>query len=425
MSAPPELSPAEQRRGRLCAIASHPFSMLYRMATVGTLATQALVTLGASATAVGAHAGLVSFATLIQLPSLRLLSRIEKRRLLLWTQVAGLVTGLPLVAFAWLAELDPGVAVPLALLSLALTTLALTSGSTAFWPLLHGFVPRSATARFFATLRSLWHLTLIGFFLASAWWLKEHPARFGALFAVAWVGGLVRALLLLAFPERPEDHVERPRDTFARLRTSPRLRRYLRGVTFDQIGYRALPPFAVLLLRREAGLSEAEVLGLTLSLYTGGLLALLPAGWLSDRFGSRPVLRASCWLRATVITGLAAAVLTCEGTTLLAVFCALFLGWAFLTSAFGVAEVKVLFELAGDGSPSGVIVTTIVIRSVVAGAVALAIGVGIDAALSAELPSLPLYVGVFLFLAALQAGAALPLARLDLAAQTPEAVSQA
>ena len=418
MSASIELSPAEQRRGRLCAIASHPFSMVYRMAIVGTLATQALVTLGASATAVGAHAGLVSFATLIQLPSLRLLSRIEKRQLLLWTQIAGLVTGLPLVAFGWLAGLDSGLAVPLALVSLALTTLALTSGSAAWWPLLHGFVPRSGTARFFAALRSLWHLTLIAFFLGSAWWLKEHPAHFGALFGVAWLCGLIRALTFLVFPERPEGHVEQPRDAFARMRSSPRLRRSLRGVTFDQIGYRALPPFAVLLLRREAGLSEAEVLGLTLSLYTGGLLALLPAGWLSDRVGPRPVLKASCWLRAAVVAGLAGSVLVCEGTSLLVVFCALFLAWAFLTSAFGVAEVKVLFQLAGDASPTGVIVTSVVIRSVVAGAVALAIGVGIDAALAAELlPNLSLYVGVFLVLATLQAGAALPLTRLDLAAE--------
>ena len=56
----------------------------------------------------------------------------------------------------------------------------------------------------------------------------------------------------------------------------------------------------------------------------------------------------SCWLRAAVVAGLAGSVLVCEGTSLLVVFCALFLAWAFLTSAFGHFHLPLIgdFELA-------------------------------------------------------------------------------
>ncbi|MGE4144154.1 MAG: MFS transporter [Planctomycetota bacterium] len=411
MSPPADhLTAAEQQRGRRLAYASHPFGMTYRTALVGDLATQALVTLGASARAVGAQAGLVGAAALVQLPALALLERTSKRRLLLSMQLVALLTALPLLAFDWLRGLGAALAVPVALATLALTTLALTAGSTAWWPLLHGFVPPERTGRFFAALRSLWHVMLIAFFLGCRAWLAEHPGGFGALFAVAWGCGLARVLLLLFFPERREQRVLGAGEAARHIRAAPALRRYLRGVTLNEVVYRALPPFTILLLRRDAGLSEAQVLALTLATFVGGFLALVPAGRLSDRFGAGPVLLATCVLRGALIAGLALAVATLQGAPLLAACASLFLGWSFLQSAFGVAEVKVLFALAGD-SPSGVIVVSVVFRSVVAGLCALGSGALLALLRDAGVPTLPLYVGFFLLLAALQALAALPLRR--------------
>jgi hypothetical protein len=408
--ADPPLEPQLQRRGRRLAVLSHPFSMTFRLAIVGGLATQALVTLGASAAAVGAQAGLVSFAALIQLPALRLLETTRKRSLLIATQVLALVAALPLVFFAYLSSLE-GLAVPAALVCLAGATLALTAGSAAWWPLLHGYVARSATGRFFAVLRSLWHVALIAFFLGSAWWLDHHPGDFGPLFGVAWVCGAIRVGLVVFFPERVERNVLSLREVAHKARKVAPFRSYLAGVTLNQIVFRALPPFTILLLRREAGLSEGETLWLTVATFTGGLLALFPAGRVADKVGVRPVLLATCLLRALLVLGLAGAALSFSGRPLLYAACGLFLTWAFLTSAFGVAEVKLLFSLAGESSPSGVIVISVVIRSVIAGLVALCVGFALDALITAGIAAIPVYVGFFVLAAGVQGCAALPFRR--------------
>jgi hypothetical protein len=406
------LSPRLQRRGRYLAIASHPFGMIQRMALVGDLATQALVTLGATPGLVGLQAAFAPFATLVQLPSLRAQGRWGKRRLLLGTQLLSLITGLPLIWFGTLAGLGVW-ALPVFMTSLAATIVLLVAGSTAWWPILHGFVPEARTGRFFAVLRSVWHVGLILYFLFSAWWLSAHPGQFGLLFGLAWGCGLVRAGMLLVFPERRDAEPPRPGPAWKRLLAPGPLRRYLVGVSLDTVVFRLLGPFAIVMLRREAGLTEAQTMITTLAVYGGGLVALYPAGRVVDKVGARSVLLASCGLRAVVVAGVGVLALVASPQVLLWGAGALFLVFALLGQAFGLAEVKVLFALVPGDSPSPYIVTSMVTRSVVASVVALAAGGSLELLLRAGIDPGLVYLGLFGALALIQAAAVIPFRGLE------------
>jgi MFS family permease len=395
-----------RRRGRWLAIASHPFSMIFRVAHLRDLATQALLTLGASEAVVGLHASFGSFSTLLQLPALSLMNRIGKRRLLLGTQVAALVAALPLLAYADLRELDPSVSTPLALISLALVVAALSVGSTAWWPLLHGFVTPHRTSRFFAVLRTGWHLSLIAYFVGSAWWVSANPASFGPLFMGAWLCGALRVALVWFFPERSETKPLRVRESLALLWERVPFRLYMIGVTLDLVVLHSVRPFTLVMLRRQVGLSEAETFSITLAFFVGGLVALYPAGRIADRFGARPVLIGTCLLRAVTIAGLAAATMGADDAVLPLVT-GLFFVFSLLNAAFGVAEVKTLFALAPKDSPSAVIVVAVVARNVVAGIAPLVVG-GTLQHLGATVAADTLYQGFFVMAAALQAATLLP-----------------
>lgn len=410
---PGELSTDDQRRGRRLALATHPFSMTYRMAFMGDLATQGLITLGASAGPVGLFTSLGSFAALTQLPGLRLVEKIGKKNLILATQGLALLFSLPLLWFAGLQSLGDPWGWRAALISLSVVTLALVCGSTAWWPLLHGYVPRTRTGRFFSVLRTIWHLALIAFFLGCTWWLARAPGRFAPLFAIAWVCGLLRIVILWRAPERPESKAHPIRELFATIyRTAP-LRRYVTGVTLDQAVFRCVPPFTILMLRSEANLGEHEVMIATVANFVGGMLALLPSGWLVDRLGPRPVLIWACVLRGLIVLGIGLAGFYLSGRDLILAAGGLIMLWSFLVSAFGVAEVKVLFGLAGEGNPTQLIVGSVVTRAVFAGVIALVLGVSLELLLEAQVAEpLSLYLGLFAVLAALQAGAVIPFRKL-------------
>lgn len=410
---PGELSAEDQRRGRRLALAAHPFSMTYRMAFMGDLATQGLITLGAGAGPVGLFTSLGSFAALAQLAGLRFVERIGKKNLIFVTQALALLVSLPLLWFGGLQSLGSPWGWQLALLSLSVVTLALVCGNTAWWPLLHGFVPRTRTGRFFSVLRTIWHLALIGFFLGCTWWLARAPGDFSPLFAIAWVCGLLRILLLWRAPERPESEAHPIRELFATIYRTAALRRYVAGVTLDQAVFRCVPPFTILMLRSEAKLEEHEVMIATVANFVGGMLALLPSGWLVDRLGPRPVLIWTSVLRGLIVLGIGLAGLTLAGRELILAAGGLIMLWSFLVSAFGVAEVKVLFELAGEGNPTQLIVGSVVTRAVFAGVIALILGVALEWLLALEVSEpLTLYLGLFAVLAAFQAGAVVPFRKL-------------
>jgi predicted MFS family arabinose efflux permease len=407
----PPLPPDVRARGRRLAIASHPAGMTYRTVYTEWVPTLALLGLGANEAVVGLQSAFEPLGHLLQLPVLRAVGRRSKRSLLLGGQALALVAGLPLLAYGWLHANAGPEAIAIALASLAATTAGLAVCDTVWFPLLRSYVEPERIGRFFGTLRSGWHLTLIAYFLAARGWIAAHPGSLAPLFAVGTAAGLLRIALVARLPERSERTGEpiRVRQALALLRTSPALRRYLAGVGGQGALWTGTIPFVIVLMRRVMGMSEAQVLFATVASYAGGLLSLYAWGRVVDRVGPARVFRwTSLGLAATVLALLAARE---PGPFAAAWITGFFFVAAVLRAGFGVADTHVLFQLAPDDAPASTIVVATVASYVARGLAPLAVGVALERALAAGTAPIAAYQTLFAASAALHALVFLPLRR--------------
>jgi len=414
----PPLGADDRRRGRRIAISSHPMGMTFAMVFGQHLPTLALVSLGASEAVIGLQ-GALRLGDVLQLPALRAVAVMSKRRILFLGQTFALLGALPLVAFPALVELQatrPELAPWLALVAFAWVTVGVEIGNAVWFPLLRAYIEPGGIGRFFGTLRSFWHLALIVYYLGAQLWLARHPGSFGVLFAVAWLCGLARLAFIVRMPERGEQTEAgiRAREAFALVRDDPRLRAYLVGATWATAVRVSVLPFAIVMMRREVGFSSADVLLTTVASFAGGLVSLYGWGHVVDRFGAEPVFRWTCLGLALLTAGLIA--VEGAGTGVLVGLVLFFFLHNVLVSGFGVADTHVLFRLAPADAPT----RTLVLASVVVGALSslapMLIGLGLERALASADSPLFVYHAFFAVAAVLQALAFLPLRGLDRAA---------
>jgi predicted MFS family arabinose efflux permease len=383
--------------------------MTFRTIFTEWVPTLALVGLGAKEAVVGLQSAFDPLGHLVQLVVLRSVGRVPMRRLLVLGQVVAVAGGVPLLAYASLAA-EPGPrAIAVVLASLAAATLGIAVCDTVWFPMLRSYVEPGQVGRFFGTLRSGWHLTLIAYFLGARFWLAQHPGRLAPLFAVGLAAGALRVLLVARLPERRDVTGEGAslRAALALLGTHPRLRHYLLGVGGQGALWTATIPFVIVLMRRVVGLSEADVLATTVATYAGGLVSLYPWGRVVDRVGPARVFR---WTSFGLAGALLSLLLFREpGPFAVAGLTAFFFAAAVLRSGFGVADTHVLFELAPEDAPASLIVVATAMTYLPRGVAPLAVGFLLDRLLAAGAAPLTTYHGLFVAAAALQALVFLPL----------------
>jgi Na+/melibiose symporter-like transporter len=403
------LSPDERARGRRLAIASHPAGMTFYMVFTTQLPTLALVHLGASETSVGLQNGFMYAFQLLQLPVLRAVGRYSKRNLLIAGQCFAMAGALPLLFFGRLETNDS--AVPLALLCFALVAVGLNVSQTVWFPLLRGYVEADRIGRFFGALRSFWHLALIVYYLGAQRWLVGHPGAFGELFFFGWLCGVVRIAVVRRLPERSERTGERirAREALALLRSDRELRAYLIGVTGSHAVRICITPFAIVMMVREVGFSEGDVIATTVAWYAGGLASLYLWGRLVDRVGPEPIFRWTSIGMGVLVLGLI--LVETPGTRALIGMIGFFFGISALQAGFGVANTHVLFGLAPPDAPARMIVVAQVTEYGVASAAPIAVGFALERWLEGSVAPLAIYHGFFAVAAVLVALAFLPLRR--------------
>jgi MFS family permease len=397
-----------QARGRRLAIASHPFGMSFQMVFTQSLPTLALLALGASETFVGLQSALVQGCLLLQLPTLRAVGRLPKRRILVGAHLVALLAATPLLGFRQLAHAEAGQGLALALGAFALVAAGISVSNTVWFPLLRSYVEPDRIGRFFGTLRTGWHLTLIFYFLGSQWWLARHPEDFAPLFGVAWLFGVLRVALISRLPEHSERTGERIRIRQAlALARDPRMRRYLAGVAWCTGIRVATLPFVIVMLRREVGFSDAAVIVTTVASFAGGLVSLYLWGRAVDRMGAAPVFRWCCLGMGALV--LALVFVSGAGTATLVAVVVFFFAHSVLAAGFGVADTHVLFRLTPAHAPSRALVLGAVSVGSVAGLTPLLAGGLLDVALEGAATRLDVYRAFFAGMACLQALAFLPL----------------
>src|SRR5262249_48345970 len=136
----------------------------------------------------------------------------------------------------------------------------------------------------------------------------------------------------------------RTRDVLGLLRHRALLRRYLAGMILCGAGRRASLPFAVVMMRRSMGLSDADVVLTTVASFAGGFASLYGWGRAVDRFGAAPVFQSTALLQAALLVWLAIAG---PHASLLAMT-GFFFVFVALAAGFGVADTHVLFGLAPE-----------------------------------------------------------------------------
>jgi predicted MFS family arabinose efflux permease len=367
--------------------------MTHRFAYTEHLPTLALVELGASEAIVGLQRMFEPLGQVLQFPTLRAVGRFRKRSILVVGQLIAFLAGLPLVAFGLLASSPQEPAVLIVLASLAVTAVGIVIAQTVWFPMLRGYVEPDRIGVFFGLLRMTWHVTLIVYFVAAQRWLAARPGAFGLLFGVAAALGLLRLVLVTRLPEA-KGEVGKPvriREALGLLRTNALLRRYLAGVALAGAARRAVIPFAIVLMRRVLGLSDAEVLLATVGFLTGGLVSLYPWGRIVDRFGPVPVFRTTAVGMALVFGGL----LGVNASDGVAPMVSLFFALAVLSAGFGVADTHVLFGLAPPHAPTPVFVVSAVVSSLAYGLAPFAAGIALESALESGVDPLSAYRGLF------------------------------
>jgi len=388
------LSPAQRARGRRLAIRSHPMGMTHRLVYTDQLPTLALVALGASETLVGVQRALEPLAQLFQLTTLRVLRSSSKRKILVAGQILAVLAGLPLIAFSFLEQMPQAVALTVVLASLAVTAIGIVVSQTVWFPLLRTYVEAGQTGQFFGALRTGWQLLLVVYFLVAQQWLMLYPGAFGALFAIGTLCGVLRIGMIARLPEAPTAAAppSRVRAALRLLRSEPRLRHYLLGVSLCGAARRAVLPFVIVLMRRLMGLSDADVLLGTVAIYIGGAASLYLWGKVTDRLGALPVFRLCAVVTAALYLALLPLAGSSPGAVEMAVF---FLLTSVFFSGFGVADTHVLFRLATAHEPTGFLVVADVVSSLAYGLAPLLIGVLLDAAIGAGAEPLLAYRIVF------------------------------
>jgi len=406
---PGALDATSRRRGRRLAVASHPAGMTHRNVFTDQLPTLALIGLGASEAWIGLQRAFEPLSQLLQLPTLRMVGRVRKRSILVAGQAIAVVAGAPLVAYAALVARGGATAIAIALASLWVTAVGIVIAQTVWFPLLRGYVEPGRIGAFFGVLRTGWHLTLIAFFVGAQRWLAGHPGSFGPLFGVATAAGVLRMALVVRLPEASRDGEERvrARDALGLVRTHRALRSYLAGMILCGAPRRAALPFAVVMMRRSMGLSDADVMLTTVASFAGGFSSLYAWGRLADRFGPLPVFRVTAWISAALLVALAIA----GPHASLAAMVAFFFVFVALAAGFGVADTNVLFGLSPEREATATLVIADVTTSLAYGAAPFLVGVGLDLAIKAGVDATAAYRGLFAVAGAIMAFSPIPLRR--------------
>jgi predicted MFS family arabinose efflux permease len=373
------------------------------------LPTLLLVALGASEFQIGLQGAFLPGLQVLQLPTMRLIARVKKRTILLLGQVGALLGGLPLLFLDPLIMLQgEGTVRLVVLIAFAAIAAGLNFGNTVWFPMLRNYIEPDRIGHFFSLIRSGWHVALIVYFLSAQQWLRAHPGDFAPLFIAAWWIGLLRMALIARMPERSEitEGQIRMREAVALLRDNPRLRRYLAGVTLNASIRTSTLPFVIVMMRREIGIDDGQILVTTLCLYGGALLALVPMGRLTDRIGPTPIFR----MTAIGMALLLASLITVDGSSAAdyAVLLCFFAGFSALNAGFGLADTRVLFELAPAEAPARTLVICNVVTNGLRALAPLATGAILEALLVSG-DGLPVYHALFAFMAALQVVTIVPL----------------
>jgi len=262
--------------------------------------------LGAGESIIGVLLSLTPFLACLQIFSTELADRWGYRRMMItgWSLRAFML--LPIVALPLLVgKVSTGILITLLFLSLFAFNAIRGVASCAWFPWLRELVPTEQRGYFLGLEQRVISASVLITMLLCGWFLGDQPQgwRYSVLFAAAWAGGLLSVAFLFRVPNKvpnktpstinkPQHRDFRQRfEAAKRIWTNKPFRRVTRFAAFLALGNSSLFGFLVLYLKDEFHWSDGKILLVGSGTTVGVLLTAVLWGRLSDRTGSRPILR--------------------------------------------------------------------------------------------------------------------------------------
>ena len=285
------LSDSQRKQGmRLVYLGQGMGAMLYHLLSSSALGVLFIKQLGGSDFQAMFLTSLFLVTRVMMLPTSLLVPPRHGKRFLLGGWFGGGIA-ISLGLAATLLDLDPSTRVAVFLIFTTLGMISLNSGNTFWFPLLHDLVPANERGRFFGKMRTCWSCTTLVAIVLSGLFLGDQPElwRFQAVLAIVLVFFFVRTIVIRKVPSTPapgdDDYADWKhyvKDILSR-REVLIFCAYFSSLIFVS-GFLGAP--LVLYMERMGFPVGGNILvyGCTT---LGNILALLVAGMLSDRFGTK------------------------------------------------------------------------------------------------------------------------------------------
>jgi len=262
--------------------------------------------LGARESWIGLLISLTPYLVILQLFATNVAERWGYRRLMLagWTARAfALLAILPLPLLV--GRVSAGTLILVMFLAHFTFNLIRGFASGTWFPWLSQLIPEEKRGLYLGMDNTVTNLSALVALLASAFFLGAAPAgwRYSVLYAFAILAALASVLFLRLAPHRmPARSETRSSRSFGeRARAArhvwshPPFRRITRYVALYFFAQAAVPGFLVLYLRDQLEWKEGTILLLQGISTIGVFLTAAAWGWISDKAGSRPLMRLALW----------------------------------------------------------------------------------------------------------------------------------
>lgn len=189
---------------------------------------------------------------------------------------------------------------------IALFSFVRSIGETGVFPWVKEIIPNDMRGKFNA-INSISSTIVSIIIITTASWVIDTGAGLNRFTTLITLGTGLGILSLISYTQLPGGkpvHLERgPKNFFKNLKMpfqDKEFIRFLQVIGLVTIGSSATFSFIPLFMKQNIGLSEGNVVLLNVGQYAGAILSSYMWGWLTDRYGSKPIMQLSLCLLASL-----------------------------------------------------------------------------------------------------------------------------
>jgi MFS family permease len=290
-----KLNSVQKRQSMKLAIMSAVLAIIWDCCGGGKTLALLAIKLGAEELYVGILGFALQISMLLSVLTYSAIEHKGKRTVMIkWLGISGIFTAIvifiPLTAEMVNRAFSLGILLILAFCMRA----AFAMGQSGWFPLLHDFVPKRLTGRFFGRLRTSWHTSLLIGFLFIAFFLQKDPPwwKFSVLFGIAAGATGFRLLTFINIAEKKPRTDKLSKVTlFERFRdvlSNKDMRAY--AILLSSLAMLTVPtiPFQIKLLKNLDYSEKFIMVGMAV-LSVGAIVSMTAWGKLADKFGNRHI----------------------------------------------------------------------------------------------------------------------------------------